>query len=185
MIPPTELRRNDVILYQSAPHVVVETQHRTQGRQAGFVQATLRNLESGSSTACKFRSTDRVEILDTEMKKLEFSFQDGDGYHFMNPSTYEDTVLPAKYVQDAVKFLLENHVYDILYVDGKPIQVTVPAIVEMKVVEAPEGLKGDTASAPTKPAKTETGVVVMVPLFVKAGDVIRVNTDSGNYLGRA
>lgn len=185
MVPPTELRKGKVILYQGQPHLVMEMLHRTQGRQAGFVQTILRNLDSGSSTTTKFRSTDRVEILHTDNRKLEFSYVDNEGYHFMDPETYEDTVLDPKYVEDSVKYMVENQAYDILYVDGKAAQVQLPNIVEMKVTEAAEALRGDTASAATKPVTTETGLTVMVPLFIKQDEIIRVNTDSGEYLGRA
>jgi elongation factor P len=185
MVPPTEIRKGKVIHYQGQPHIIMDMQHRTQGRQAGFVQVTMRNLDSGSSTTTKFRSTDRVEILHTETQKLEFSYSDNEGYHFMDPETYEDTVLDPRYVADSVKYMVENQLYDILYVDGKATQVQLPNIVEMKVTEAADALKGDTASAATKPVTTETGLTVMVPLFIKQDEVIRVNTDSGEYLGRA
>ena len=185
MVPPTELRKGKVILYQGQPHIVMDMLHRTQGRQAGFVQTILRNLDTGSSTTTKFRSTDRVEILHTDNRKLEFSYVDNEGYHFMDPETYEDTVLDPKYVEDSVKYMVENQTYDILYVDGKAAQVQLPNIVEMKVTEAAEALRGDTASAATKPVTTETGLTVMVPLFIKQDEMIRVNTDSGEYLGRA
>jgi elongation factor P len=184
MVPPTELRKGKVILFQGHPHLILDMQHRTQGRQAGFVQTVMRNLESGSSTTVKFRSTDRVEILDTEMNKLEFSYVDGDAYHFMNPSTFEDIVMDRKLVADALLYLVEGCTYDLLYVDGKATQIQLPSVVEMKVAEAAEALKGDTTSAATKPVTTETGLVVQVPLFVKQGDVIRVHSESGAYSGR-
>ena len=185
MVPPTEIRKGKVILYQNQPHLVLDMQHRTQGRQAGFVQTIMRNLDTGSSTTTKFRSTDRVEILHTENRKLEFSYVDNEGYHFMDPETYEDTVLDPKYVADSVKYMVENQTYDILYVDGKAAQVQLPNVVEMKVTEAAEALRGDTASAATKPVVTETGLTVQVPLFIKQDEIIRVNTDSGEYVGRA
>jgi elongation factor P len=185
MVPPTEIRKGKVILYQNSPHLVMDMQHRTQGRQAGFVQTVLRNLDSGSSTTTKFRSTDRVEILHTETQKLELSYVDGEGYHFMDPETFEDTVLSDKHVGDSQKYMVESQLYDVLYVDGTAIQVQLPAIVEMRVTEAAEALRGDTASAATKPITTETGLVVQVPLFIKQDEIIRVNTDTGDYVGRA
>ncbi|MCG8527332.1 MAG: elongation factor P [Opitutales bacterium] len=185
MVPPTEIRKGKVILYQKTPHLVLEMLHRTQGRQAGFVQTTLRNLDTGSSTTTKFRSTDRVEILHTDNQRLEFSYVDNEGYHFMDPETYEDTVLDEKFVKDVIKFMVENQSYDILFVDGTPVQVQLPAVVEMKIVEAADAIKGDTASSATKPVTTESGLVVNVPLFIKRDEVIRVNTDSGDYVGRA
>lgn len=172
-------------MYQNQPHLVMDMQHRTQGRQAGFVQTVLRNLNTGSSTTTKFRSTDRIDILHTEMQKLEFSYVDSEGYHFMDNETYEDTVLDARFLKESVKYMVENQLYDILYVDGTATQVQLPNIVEMKVTVAAEALRGDTASAATKPVTCETGLVVNVPLFIKQDEVIRVSTDSGDYLGRA
>jgi len=185
MVPPTEIRKGKVILYQNQPHIVLEMLHRTQGRQSGFVQTTLRNLETGASTSTKFRSTDRVEILHTENQTKEFSYVDNEGYHFMDPETYEDIVLDPKYVEDQVKYMVENQSYDILHVDGQPVQVQLPNVVEMKVTEAADAIKGDTASSATKPVTTETGLVVNVPLFIKKDEIIKINTDSGDYVGRA
>jgi len=184
-VPPTEIRKGKVILFQGQPHLVMDMLHRTQGRQAGFVQTVLRNLDSGSSTTTKFRSTDRVDILHTDNRKLEFSYVDQEGYHFMDVESFEDFILDPRYVEESIKYMVEAQMYDILFVDGKAIQVQLPSIVEMKVTEAAEALRGDTASAATKPVTTETGLVVNVPLFIKQDEVIRVNTDTGDYVGRA
>jgi elongation factor P len=185
MASPTDIRKGRVIDYQGAPHLVLDMQHRTQGRQAGFVQVTLRNLNTGASTTTKLRSTDSVDILHTTTLKLEFSYTDADGYHFMDPETFEDTVLDAGMVEEARDFLVENATYTILCVDDKPVQIELPAAVEMKVVESAEGLRGDTASNVQKPAKLETGLSVQVPLFIKEGETIRVSTADRTYLGRA
>jgi elongation factor P len=185
MVTPNELRKGNVILYQGQPHLVLDVQHRTQGRQAGFVQAGMRNLETGSSTNTKLRSTDRVDLLDTEVHNLEFSYVDGNEFHFMNPESFEDVVLDRRLLDDVLKYLVESHTYDVLYVEGKPVQIQLPSVVEIEVTEASDAIRGDTASAATKPVTTKTGLVVQVPLFVKKGDVIRVNTESGAYGGRA
>jgi elongation factor P len=185
MASPTEIRKGRVIAMQGAPHLVLEMLHRTQGRQAGFVQTTLRNLNTGSTTTTKFRSTDSVEFLHTENHKLEYSYEDSEGYHFLDPETFEDTVLPAAFVGDQKAFLTETQLYDILYVDGRPIQLQLPNAVEMEVVEAPEGLRGDTASSAQKPVVTSTGLTVQAPLFIKKGEIIKVSTDDSSYLGRA
>ncbi|MEM0966456.1 MAG: elongation factor P [Verrucomicrobiota bacterium] len=184
MASPTDIRKGRVIDYQNAPHLVLEMLHRTQGRQAGFVQTTLRNLNTGSTTTTKFRSTDSVEFLHTENQRLEFSYEDQEGYHFLHPETFEDTVLPQEMVEDKKSYLAENQEYDILHVDGRPVQIQLPSSVEMEVAEAPEGLRGDTASAAQKPAVTTTNLTVQVPLFIKVGDRIKVSTDNGSYLGR-
>lgn len=185
MATPTEIRKGKVLDHQGSPHLVLDMQHRTQGRQAGFVQVTLRNLNSGSSTTHKFRSTDYVEILHTETKKLEFSYVDGSEYHFMDPDSFEDLILEAGMVEEVKDFLVENNIYDVLMVDGNPLQIQLPAAVEMKVISSPEGVRGDTASNVQKPATLQTGLTVQVPLFIKEGEVIRVNTADRTYISRA
>jgi len=160
-------------------------QHRTQGRQAGFMQVTMRNLNTGSSTTTKIRTTDNVEILHTDHKDLEFTYIDADGYHFMDPETFEDIILDEELVEDAKEFLVENTAYSILYVDDKPISIDLPPSIEMKVTESPEGVKGDTASNVQKPATLETGLTVQVPLFIKEGETIKVSTTDKTYMGRA
>jgi elongation factor P len=185
MASPTEVRKGKVLDYQGAPHLVLEVQHRTQGRQAGFMQVTMRNLNSGSSTNTKIRTTDSVDILHTETLKLEFSYIDGDGYHFMDPESFEDTILNSGIVEDAKDFLVENQIYNVLHVNDKAIQIDLPASIEMKVTESAEGIKGDTASNVQKPATLETGLTVQVPLFIKEGETIKVNTTDRTYQGRA
>ncbi|HCR37786.1 MAG TPA: elongation factor P [Opitutae bacterium] len=185
MASPTDIRKGRVIQYQGTPHLVLDMMHRTQGRQAGFVQTTLRNIHTGSSTTTKFRSTDNIEFCHTETQKLEFSYVDEIGYHFMDPETFDDIVLPLETVDPIKKFLVENNAYDILFVDGKSIEVQLPAAVEMKVTEAPEAIRGDTAGNVQKPVTTESGLIVQVPLFIKQDEIIRVSTDDGSYLSRA
>lgn len=185
MASPTEIRKGRVIDYQNAPHLVLEMLHRTQGRQAGFVQTTLRNLNSGSTTTTKFRSTDNVEFMHTETNKMEFSYVDQEGYHFMDPETYEDNVLPTDLMEEAKDFLVENSTYDILFVDGNPIQLILPNSIEMEVIDAPEGLKGDSVSNVQKTVTLETGLVVHAPLFIKKGERIKINTETKEYQGRA
>lgn len=172
-------------MYGGVPHLVTEMLHRTQGRQAGFVQVTLRNLNSGSSTTTKIRSTESVEFCFLERKKLEFSYRDSDGYHFLHPETFEDATISPKLLDDMRPFLVENASYDVLFIDDKPLTVELPAAVEMVVAESAEGVRGDSSSNVQKPATMETGLVVQVPLFIGPGDRIRVGTGGGDYLGRA
>ena len=185
MASPTDVRKGKVLNYQNTPHLVLDVQHRTQGRQAGFMQVTMRNLSSGASTNTKIRTTDSVEIMHTDMVKLEFSYVDADGYHFMDPDTFEDVILDEGLIEEAKDFLVETQVYSILHVDDKPISIDLPASLEMKVTESAEGVKGDTASNVQKPATLETGLTVQVPLFIKEGETIRVNTADRSYAGRA
>jgi len=185
MASPTDVRKGKVLNYQGTPHLVLDVLHRTQGRQAGFMQVTMRNLSSGSSTNTKIRTTDSVEILHTDNRKLEYSYKDSEGYHFIDPETYEDTLLNEALIADAIDFLVENAAYSILFVDEVPISLELPASVEMKVIESPEGIRGDTASNVQKPATLETGLIIQVPLFIKEGEIIKVSTSDRAYMSRA
>ena len=184
MASPTDIRKGRVIVYQGSPHLVLEMLHRTQGRQAGFVQTTLRSLHSGSTTTTKFRSTDNVEFLHTTTQKLEYSYKDSEGHHFMDLETYEDSVLDSKMIGDDDCFLVEGNTYDILLVDEEPVRLELPASVETIVLEAPEALRGDTAGNVLKPVTISTGITVQVPLFIKKNDVIKISTSDRSYLGR-
>lgn len=185
MASPTDIRKGRVIIYNGTPHVVMSMMHRTQGRQAGFVQTVLRNLSNNSSTAVKFRSTDSVEFCHTTNKALEFSYIDGDHYHFIDPETFDDTVLMENVIGEDKKWLIEGNTYSILFVDDNPVSIEVPGNMEITVVEAAEGLRGDTSSAPTKAVTLANGVVLQVPLFIKQGDVIKIRTEDGTYISRA
>jgi len=185
MANPTDLRKGKVILHNGSPHLVLDSQHRTQGRQAGFMQITLRNLENGASMTQKVRSTDSVEILMTDVQRKEFSYIDDMGYHFMDTETFEDIILSTDTIGDDKVFLAEGNTYEILFVDEKPIQLQLPASVELVVEEAPDAIRGDTSSAAMKPVTTSTGLVVQTPLFIKTGERIKVSTADKGYLGRA
>ena len=185
MASPTDIRKGRVIVYQGAPHLVLEMLHRTQGRQAGFVQTTLRNLQSGSTTTTKFRSTDNVEFMHTTTQKLEYSYNDNDGFHFMDVETFEDTVLTEEMIGEDNIFLVEGNSYDILLVDGEAVRLELPASVEASVVEAPDAIRGDTAGNVLKPVTISSGITVQVPLFIKKDEIIRISTADRSYLGRA
>lgn len=185
MANPTDIRKGKVIMYNGVPHVVLNMQHRTQGRQAGFVQTTLRSLETNASTTTKFRSTDSVEFCHTTNKTLEFSYVDGDEYHFMEPETFENIVLSSSVIGEDKVWLLEGASYSILFVNDGPVSIDLPANIEIKVEEAPEGLRGDTSSAPTKAVRLVNGLEIQVPLFIKTGDILKVRTEDNTYVSRA
>lgn len=180
-----DLRKGQVIKYHGEPQLVLEVQHRTPGNLRAFVQAKLRNLRSGRSGDQRFNSTEPVEVLQTDRQTLELSYVDRDTYCFMNPDSFEQVELPASLVGDAKNYLVPNGRVEVLFVDGTPITVDLPASVALKVVESAEGVKGDTASNVQKPAKLETGLVIQVPLFIKEGEVVKVSTADGSYMGRA
>jgi elongation factor P len=185
MASANDLRKGNVIRYNNEPQLVMEVQHRTPGNLRAFVQAKLRNLRSGRSGDVRFNSTESVEVLNTDRQTLEFSYVDRGVYCFINPETFEQVELAEELVSDSKNYLVPNGMVDVLFVEGVPIQVSLPSSVTLKVVESADGLRGDTASNVQKPAKLETGLVVQVPLFIKEGELLKISTADGSYLGRA
>ncbi|MBI5394182.1 MAG: elongation factor P [Verrucomicrobia bacterium] len=180
-----DLRKGMAIKYNNDICIVLETQHRTPGNLRAFVQASLRSLKSGRTSDVRFSSTEKVEVVSKETKKMEYSYKDQTGYHFSDPQTYEETVLQDDLVGHAKDFLVENMTVDVTFVEGKAAQVELPPTVELKITESADGIKGDSASNVMKPATVETGLVVQVPLFIKEGEKIKVRTSDGAYMSRA
>ncbi len=180
-----DIRKGQVIKYNGEPHLVMETQHRTPGNLRAFVQIKMRNLRYGKALDQRFASTDSIEVLQTDRRTLEFSYADRETYAFMDPESYEQIEISAQQLGDVVNYLTAGGKVDVLFVDEKPLTVELPSAVALKIIESPEGIKGDTASNVQKPAKLETGLTIQVPLFVKEGELVRVNTSDGTYLGRA
>ncbi len=180
-----DLRKGQAIKYNGNTAIVLEVHHRTPGNLRAFVQAIIRYINTGKSADVRFGSTDKVELIDIDRKQLDFSYKDRNGYHFMDPETYETITLPESLLGDARDYLVENLSVQVLYAEGKPVQIELPASVSLKIVESPEGLRGDTASNVTKPARLETGKSINVPLFIKEGETIKIDTRTGAYMGRA
>lgn len=173
------------IRYHGDVAVVLEVQHRTPGNLRAFVQATIRSIRTSKSSNVRFSSTESVELVDVNRRKLEYSYKDQDGYVFIDPDTYESETLSAPLLANAADYLSENLAVDVLYAEGKPVEVELPSSVNLKVIESAEGLRGDSANNVQKPAKLETGKTIQVPLFIKEGEIIKVDTRSGGYMGRA
>ena len=180
-----DIRRGQVIKFNGEPHLVMETQHRTPGNLRAFVQIKMRNLRYGKALDQRFASTDTIEVMPTERKTLEFSYADRDAFAFIDPDTFEQIELSAQTLGDVTHYLTAGGKVDVLFVDERPLSVDLPSTVTLKVIESADGVKGDTASNVQKPATMETGLVVQVPLFIKAGELIKVSTADGSYLGRA
>jgi elongation factor P len=185
MIAANDLRKGMAIKYNGNPAIVLEVHHRTPGNLRAFVQAIIRYINTGKSADVRFSSTDKVELVEIERKTLEFSYKDRNGYHFMDPETYETITLDERLIGDAKDYFVENLSVQVLYAEGRPVQVELPASVSLKIVESPEGLRGDTASNVTKPATLETGKTINVPLFIKEGETVKIDTRTGAYMGRA
>ena len=180
-----DVRRGQVIKYNGAPHLILETAHRTPGNLRAFVQIKMRNLIYGKSLDQRFSSSDSMDVLMTERKNLEFSYMDRETFAFMDPETFETIELSAELVGDAKNYLTANGMVEVLYVDGKPLTIDLPPSVDLVVAESAEGIKGDTASNVQKPATMETGLVVQVPLFIKEGETLKISTTDGSYMSRS
>ena len=184
-IPATQMRPGMIIKHKDQLHLVFKVEHRTPGNLRAFIQAKLRNIRTGAMFEERFRSADAIEKVVVDEVSMEFLYNDGDDYYFMNPVDYEQTVLKGSTLGDAIEYLTPNLQIKVSYHDGHAVGIDLPASVELTVVETEPGLKSATASSVSKPAKTETGLVVYVPPFINEGEKIRVDTSDGSYLSRA
>lgn len=185
MAAANDLRKGMAIRYNGNVAIVLEVMHRTPGNLRAFVQLIIRYIGTGKSADVRFGSTDKVELVDVNRQKLEFSYKDNTGYNFMDPETYETITLDENLLSDAKDYLVENLPVEVLYAEGKAVQVELPSTVTLKVTESAEGVRGDSANNVQKPAKLETGKVINVPLFIKEGELVKIDTRTGAYLGRA
>jgi elongation factor P len=184
-IPATQMRPGMIIKHNNDLHSVFTVEHRTPGNLRAFIQAKLRNIRTGAMFEHRFRSSDPIEKITVDEIPMEFLYQDGDTFCFMNTENYEQVHLSRDTLGDSVDYLTANLQIKVEFYDGKPVGIELPQTVELTVVETEPGLKSATASSVTKPAKTETGLVVQVPPFINEGEKIRVDTAEGAYLSRA
>ncbi|MCP5535845.1 MAG: elongation factor P [Akkermansiaceae bacterium] len=184
-IVATNVKRGQCIKYEGETGIVLHLDHRTPGKGNALIAATIRSFQSGKTKTIRFASSDKVDIVETDRQKLEFSYSDPTGFHFMDMTTYETVTLQPELIGDNKDFLVEGMTAEILFIEGNAVTIDVPAVVELSVTDTSDGVKGDTANNPTKPATLETGLVVQVPLFVKIGDKLKINTAESSYSGRA
>src|SRR6266513_2956711 len=176
-IPATQLRPGMIIKHNNDLHSVFSVEHRTPGNLRAFVQAKLRNLRTGNLKEMRYRSGESVEMVRMEKKTFQYLYKDGDDFVFMNTETYEQINVPSVAVGDVAKFIRESDNADIVFAeDGTIVAVEVPPAVNLTIVHTDPGMKGDTATGGTKPAKLETGAMVNVPLFLNEGDMVKVDT---------
>jgi elongation factor P len=180
-----DLRKGMAIKYNSNAAIVLEVTHRTPGNLRAFVQLIIRYIGTGKSADVRFASTEKVELVEVHRTKLDFSYADQEGYNFMDPESFETITLQADLLGDSKDYLVENMQVEILYVEGRAVSVELPASANIKIIESPEGLKGDSSGNVMKPAILETGKAIQVPLFIKEGEIIKVDTRTGAYMGRA
>jgi len=164
---------------------VMHTEVQKPGKGPSYLQAKLRNILQGNQTEIRFRSDERVERISLEQQNMEYLYEDPSGFCFMNTETYEQVTLPKEIVEEVIPYLLPNLKAQMEFLEGKPINILLPKVVDLKIVETEPALKGATVSGSGKPAKCETGLVTSVPNFIETGEVIRVDTESGKYLERA
>ena len=185
MITSTQMRPGMVVKFNNDLYSVFSVSHRTPGNLRGFVQAKMRSLRSGAMIEHRFSSEDKVEKAILEQHDMEYLYDDGEYYYFMNIETFEQMHLMKDLLGDATQYLIPQLKVSVEFYEGKPMSVELPPTVDMTVVETEPGLKGATVSNVTKPAKMETGLVVQVPPFIVEGEKIRVNTAEGTYQERA
>jgi elongation factor P len=164
---------------------VLELQHVTPGNLRGFVRVKFRNIRSGTLSDQKLRSEDTVERATLEETEMQYLYQDGDSFYFMDTTSYEQIHITSEALGDSVSYLKPEMTIKVEFYGTEPVGIELPQTVDLKVTDTVPGIKGATASNQIKPATTETGLVVNVPPFINTGDVIRVNTETGEYLSRA
>ena len=180
-----DIRKGLVIMHNNQPHRVMEFNHHTPGNLRAMVQTKLRNLLSGNQTEVRYSSTETIVEADVTVFAATYLYADGSGYHFMNTDSYEEVTVSPAALGEASYYLQDEMKVDITTYEGDPIGVSLPSTVTLTIVETEPELKGSTASNSPKPAKTNTGLALTVPPFVKVGDRVLVNTDEGKYLSRA
>ena len=184
MITATDLRKGVTFDLDGELHRVLEYQHSYIGRGSANVRVKLRNLRTGRSIERTFSASEKFQDVRLELRQVQHLYRDGDLYYFMDTETYEQPALSAETLQENVDYLKEGLTLSISMHEGKPVEIELPVTVDLEVTQTEPGVKGDTATGVTKNATLETGLVVQVPLFVEQGDVVRVDTRTGEYLTR-
>jgi elongation factor P len=182
-VSTAEFKKGLKIQFDGAPYTIVDFQHVKPGKGGAFVRTKLKHMRLGRVIDNTFRAGEKVELVDFEEKRMQFLYKD-DRYHFMDLDTYDQISLSAEEVGEARDFLKENTEVEILFIEDSPVTVELPNFIEIRIAKTDPGIRGDTASGGSKPATLETGAVIQVPLFLNEGDVVKVDTRSGDYLGR-
>lgn len=185
MISVNDLRTGLTVEVDGEIYSVVDFLHVKPGKGAAFVRTKLKNLRTGASVEKTFRAGERVARAHIELKQMQYMYSTGDEYFFMDMETYDQISLTKDDLGDAPKYLLENMTIGIQFYQGQAVGIDLPNTVVLEVVETEPGFKGDTATGATKPATLQTGITIQVPLFVEQGDLVKVDTRTGEYLSRA
>ena len=185
MITASDFRNGVTIEKDGNVYEIIEFQHVKPGKGAAFVRTKLKNIKSGGVVEKTFRPTEKCPQARIDRKDMQYLYEDGDLYYFMDTETYDQVALNSETVGDALKFVKENEMCKICSHNGSVFSVEPPLFVELEITESEPGFKGDTATGASKPATVETGATVAVPLFVNQGDKIKIDTRTGEYLSRA
>ncbi|RFC52693.1 MAG: elongation factor P [Verrucomicrobia bacterium] len=183
--PVINIRRGQAVRHNGDVCIVSGTELKTPPRMASYVQMTIRSLASDKVHNLRMTSNESMESVVLNKEDYEYSYKDGDGFHFLHPETYEDVLIGEKIVAPVKDYLIEGQKYVVVFTDDAVAAIELPAAMSMLVAEAPEGVKGDSANNVYKAAIMETGLTVQVPLFINPGERISVKTEDGSYLGRA
>ncbi|MCJ7856491.1 elongation factor P [Lachnospiraceae bacterium NSJ-143] len=184
MISASEFRNGATIEFEGEIFVVLEFQHVKPGKGAAFVRTKIKNLKTGSVVERTFRPTEKMPRAHIDRLDMQYLYNDGDLYHFMNTETFEQIAVNAEQIGDTLKFVKENEMVKILSHEGAVFGIEPPLFVELEITETEPGFAGNTAQGATKPAVVETGATVNVPLFINQGEIIKIDTRTGEYLGR-
>jgi elongation factor P len=184
MATTSEFRKGLKLLVDNEPFTIVEFQHVKPGKGGAFVRTRIKSLVTGNVLDRTFRSGDKVEIPEMEEKAMEYMYKEGSNYYFMDVNTYDQLFVEEENLADARNFLKEGLTINVSFYKGKAIGVDLPNFVDLKIVKTEPGMKGDTAQNATKPAELESGYVLQVPLFLEEGEVIKIDTRSGEYITR-
>ncbi|MFH1522404.1 MAG: elongation factor P [Patescibacteria group bacterium] len=185
MLSINEIKLNKVILENNEPYIVVKTDHHKVARGGAVLKVKLKNLIDGRVLEKTFQGSDRAEVAQTETKKVNFMYKDENEANFMDNETYEQFSLPLSQIGEKKRFLKDGTDVNVLYFDHNPVSIDLPVKINLKVVSAPPGVKGNSAGNVTKQVELETGAMINAPLFINEGDVIRINTETGEYVERA
>ena len=184
MVSAGDFKKGITVEYEGNIYVIVDFQHVKPGKGAAFVRTKLKNIMTGSVTERTFNPSEKMENAHIERKEMEYLYNDGELYYFMDVETYEQLPLNKEKVEDALPYIKENMNVSIRFYKGDAFSVEPPNFVELTIVETEPGFRGDTANAGTKPATMETGLVIQVPLFINQGEKIRIDTRTGEYMER-
>lgn len=185
MLSLNEIKTGKIIQVSNEPYIVVRTDHHKMGRGGAVLKTKLKNLINGSMLDKTFQGNDKAETADTEKKKANYMYKDDAQAHFMDNNNFEQFSLDIDAVGEKIKFLKDGTDVDVLYFDNRPVAIDIPVKVDLKVVSAPPGVKGNSAGNVTKTVELETGAAINVPMFINSGDTVRINTDTGEYVERA